>query len=86
MVINKKNMEKHFCTSYEICIWEGVINLILFSICLAVLNSIGGEKGITIAGVKYPNNLKEYLKFFNKDDIIIIIIKILISCIDIFLY
>ena len=81
VVINKKNMEKNFCTSYEICIWEGVINLILFSICLVVLNLLGGKKGITISGAKYPNNLKNYLNNFDKDDIIFIVVTILISCI-----
>ena len=76
-VVNKHNMEKNFCTSYEICIWEGVINLILFVISLSIINSIGA----TIADVKYPNNIYEYRNNFDKNDLYVIILVIVVSCI-----
>ena len=79
VVINKYNMEKIFCTSYEICMWEGLINLILFSICFVVLNVIGGKEGINIAGVEYPNNLLDYINEFDKNDTILIVVTILMS-------
>lgn len=77
VVVNKHNMEKNFCTSYEICIWEGVINLILFVISLSIINSIGA----TIAGIKYPNNIYEYRNNFDKNDLYVIILVIVVSCV-----
>ena len=77
VVVNKYNMEKNFCTSYEICIWEGVVNLILFVISLSIINFIGAS----IAGIKYPENIHEYKNNFDKNDIFVIILVIVVSCI-----
>ena len=52
VVISKYNMEKTYCSPYEICIWEGFIGLILHIITLVVVNKIGA----TIADIKYPEN------------------------------
>ena len=40
LVINKYNMEKNFCSIYEICIWHGIVNLILLIACLLIFNKI----------------------------------------------
>ena len=74
-VLNKYNMEKYFCTSYEICIWEGLIEIILFTICLCIINKIG----ITISDIKHPDNFFEYKDNFNKNDLILIFMLIIAS-------
>ena len=76
IVLNKLNMEKNFCTSYEICIWEGFINLILFVIILFIINKIG----ISISDIKYPDNFFEYFNRFDINDFILSLVVIFISC------
>lgn len=76
IVINKYNMEKYFCSPYEICLWEGVINFILFSLCLLVFNIFG----LTIGDTIYPQNLFDYYNNFDINDIIVILINVFASC------
>lgn len=76
IVINKYNMEKNFCSPYEICLWEGLINFILFSLCLLVLNIFG----LTIGDIIYPENLFDYYNNFDLNDIIVILINVFASC------
>ena len=76
IVINKYNMEKNFCSPYEICLWEGLINFILFSICLLILNIFG----LTIGDIIYPENLFDYCNNFDLNDIIVILINVFASC------
>ena len=51
-IISKHNMEKNFCSPYEILMWAGVIGIILNVITLIIIN----VKEYTIADIKYPNN------------------------------
>ena len=76
IVINKFNMEKNFCSPYEICLWEGLINFILFSICLLVLNVLG----LSIGDIIYPKNFFDYYNNFDLNDIIVILINVFASC------
>ena len=76
IVINKFNMEKNFCSPYEICLWEGLINFILFSISLLVLNVLG----LTIGDIIYPDNFFDYYNNFDLNDVIVILINIFASC------
>lgn len=69
IVINKYNMEKNYCTPYEICFWEGIINIILCIICLIIFNLIG----IKIIKNEYPKNIIEYYNKFNISDSLIIL-------------
>ena len=74
-VIVKYNMEKFFCSPYEICLATGLIDFALISICLLILNIIG----ITVEGTKYPDNFFDYIKCFNEYDIIFAFLNIVIS-------
>jgi len=75
VVINKLNMEKYFCNTYEICIWEGLIDLIIIITTLSIVNKIG----VTIAGIYHPDNLIEYLKQFNMEDAFLALLSIVIN-------
>ena len=68
-------MEKNFCSSYEICLWEGLINFILFSINLLLLNTLG----LTIGDIIYPENFFDYYNNFDLNDIIVILINVFAS-------
>ena len=72
-VISKYNMEKNYCSPYEICIWEGVIEFILNIICLVSFSL----SGLTIAGTKYPENIIDYFENFDYNDFIIFFISII---------
>ena len=67
IVIIKYNMEKNYSNPYEICIWEGAIGFIINLICLVSFNL----SGLTIDGIKYPDNIKEYLENFDYNDFIV---------------
>ena len=67
IVIIKYNMEKNYCGPYEVCIWEGAIGFIINLICLVSFNL----SGLTIDGIKYPDNIKEYLENFDYNDFIV---------------
>ena len=67
IVIIKYNMEKNYSNPYEICIWEGAIGFIINLICLVSFNL----SGLTIDGIKYPDNIIEYVENFNYNDFIV---------------
>ena len=67
IVIIKYNMEKNYCGPYEICIWEGAIGFIINLICLIAFNL----SALTIDGIKYPDNIIEYVENFNYNDFIV---------------
>ena len=73
MVISKYNMEKNYCSPYEICIWEGVIEIILNIICIVSFNL----SGLTIDGIQYPDNIIEYFGNFYYNDFIILFLSII---------
>ena len=75
IVLNKYIMEKYFCTAYEICIWEGIINLFLFIILLFILSIFK----ITINEYSYPDNFFEYYEQFNLEDLLITFVIIFVS-------
>ena len=75
IVVNKYNMETYFSSPYEICLIEGLINLVLFIIILLILNKIG----ITIEDIKYPDNFHEYKNNFDINDFILVILAIIIN-------
>ena len=74
-VINKYNMETYFSSPYEICLCEGLIELVLFIIVLIVFIKIG----VTIEDIKYPDNYKTYINNFNKYDLLIVISAVFIN-------
>ena len=83
MIIIKYNMEKNFCSPYEICIWEGLIGTILHIICLSIIN----ELELTISDIKYPDNIIEYINNYDGNDVFVCIMIIIVSCIyNIFLF
>ena len=66
IVIIKYNLEKNYCSPYEICIWEGILGLIFHLICLVVINCLE----LTIDGIEYPKNIKYYFENYNYNDFI----------------
>ena len=77
MVIIKYNMEKNYCSPYEICIWEGLIGSILHIICLSIIN----ELELTISDIKYPDNIQEYINNYDINDAFVCFMIIIVSCI-----
>ena len=75
VVTNKLNMEKYFCNSYEICIWEGLIDLIVISFILLIINIIG----VTISEIDYPQNFYEYIDQFDINDLFLALLTIIIN-------
>ena len=75
VVISKYNMEKTYCSPYEICIWEGFFGLILHIITLVIINNIGA----TIADIKYPENFFEYFDNYDIYDFILCIVVIIVA-------
>ena len=73
IIIIRYNMEKNFCSIYEICIWHGIINFTLISICLLIFNKIK----ITIMDFKYPDNFNNYFNNFNHQDLYMAFISII---------
>ena len=73
IVIEKYNMEKNYCSPYEICMWEGVIEFILNMICIVSFNL----SGLTIVGIKYPDNIIEYFENFDYNDFIVLFLSII---------
>jgi hypothetical protein len=54
MVFNKYIIEKYYCSPYEICMWEGIINLFLFIICIFLFDR-------TILSLEYYNEFILYV-------------------------
>ena len=77
MVIVKYNMEKTYCSPYEICIWEGLIGLILNIIILVVVNQLR----VTISGIEYPNNFYELFDNYDINDLIICFVELIMNAI-----
>ena len=77
MVIIKYNMEKNYCNPYEVCIWEGIIELILISICFVVVIKLE----VTIKGVEYPKSVKDYFGDYDIYDFLVFFADILLHCI-----
>ena len=73
----KYNMGKNFCSPYEVCIWEGLIGLILHIICLSIIN----ELELTISDIKYPDNIIEYINNYDINDVFVCIMIIMVSCV-----
>ena len=72
VVISKYNMEKNYCSPYEICIWDGVITLIFNMICLLIMNLLG----VTVFDIKYPDNFIEYFNNYDINDFFLSLIMI----------
>jgi hypothetical protein len=77
MVIVKYNMEKTYCSPYEICIWEGLISLILNIIILVIVNQLR----VTISGIEYPNNFYELFDNYDTNDLIICFVELIMNAI-----
>ena len=77
MVIVKYNMEKTYCSPYEICIWEGLIDLILNIIILVIVNQLR----VTISGIEYPNNFYELFDNYDINDLIICFVELIMNAI-----
>ena len=77
MVIVKYNMEKTYCSPYEICIWEGLIGLILNIIILVIVNQLR----VTISGIEYPNNFYELFDNYDINDLIICFVELIMNAI-----
>jgi len=75
IVIIKYNLDKNFCSPYEICLWEGLLGLIMDIICLLIINAVG----LTIDDIKYPNNIKQYFSNYNFNDFIVMLMVILVN-------
>ena len=75
IVIIKYNMEKNYCSPYEICIWEGIVGVILQIIGLVIVNILR----LTIDGIQYPDNFFEYFENYNIDDFILCILVIIVD-------
>ena len=75
LIIIKYNMEKNFCSVYEVCIWNGIVNLILLIVCLLIFNKIE----ITISDIKYPDNFHNYKNNFSFKDLLMAFIIITYS-------
>ena len=68
-------MEKNYCNPYEICIWEGLIELILYIIFLLIINKLE----LTIADVKYPDNFWELINNYDINDFLICLLVIIVG-------
>ena len=77
MVISKYNMEKNYCSPYEICIWEGLIELILYIIFLLIINKLE----LTIADVKYPDNFWELINNYDINDFWLCLLIVFVNAI-----
>ena len=77
IVIAKYNMEKNYCSPYEICIWEGLIELILYIIFLLIINKLE----LTIADVKYPDNFWELINNYDIHDFLLCLLIVFVNAI-----
>lgn len=76
IVIIKYNLEKNYCSPYEISIWEGILGLIFHVICLFIVNYLE----LTIDGIEYPKNIKNYFENYNINDFVESLIVIIVGC------
>jgi hypothetical protein len=76
-VIIKYNMEKTYCSPYEICIWEGLFALILNIFILVIINQLK----VTISGIEYPNNFYELFDNYDINDFILCFVELIMNAI-----
>ena len=76
-VICKYNMEKNYCNPYEVCMWEGIIELILNVICLVIINQFS----LTIEKIDYPKNFYDYFDEYDINDLIESLLLIFVNSI-----
>ena len=82
-VIVKYNMEKTYCSPYEICIWLGFLELIFYVIILVIFNLFQ----LKIAGVQYPDNFYELFDNYDINDFIICFALLIVdACYNIAIY
>ena len=67
IVINKYNLEKNYANPYELCFLEGILEFIIFSICLAVFCLFR----LSANDIKHPDNLIQYFNEFDYNDLIV---------------
>ena len=75
VVIIKYNMEKNYCSPYEVCIWEGILGLILHIICLAIINALE----VKIDDIQYPDNFFKYLENYDIYDFVVCFMVIIVN-------
>ena len=72
-IIMKYNMEKNYCNPYELCLWQGIFEFILHSICLIIFCRFE----LSVNGIQYPDILIKYFNDFNYNDLIICLSRII---------
>ena len=77
VVIIKYNLEKNYCSPYEMCIWVGFLGIILYIIVLVIINKLE----LTIGDIKYPDNFSEFIEGYDFNDFIVFFSNIITSCI-----
>ena len=77
VVIVKYNLEKNYCSPYEMCIWVGFLGIILYIIVLVIINKLE----LTIGDIKYPDNFSEFIEGYDFNDFIVFFSNIITSCI-----
>ena len=75
LVLVKYNLEKNFCDPYEMCIFQGLIGLIIYIISLVVINKLE----LTIDNIKYPENFIEYKNSYDINDFLVCLIVIIVN-------
>ena len=73
VVLMKYNMEKNYCNPYELCLWEGVFDFFLYSICLAIFCGLK----LSLYGITHPDNLIQYFKEFGYNDLLLFLAEII---------
>ena len=73
IVIAKYNMEKNYSSPYEINIFEGLTELILYIIFLIIINSLE----LTIDEIKYPENFWELINDYDINDFFVCFLVII---------
>ena len=68
-------MEKTYCNPYELCFFGGVMEFILYSICLIIFCRFK----LTLYGIPHPDNLKQYFNEFDYNDLILCLSEIIVD-------
>ena len=69
----KYTMEKTYCNPYELCFFGGVMEFILYSICLIIFCRFK----LTLYGIPHPDNLIQYFDEFDYNDLIVCLAEII---------
>ena len=78
IVVNKYLMEYTFCSPYEICLYDGIISLILFLITLIIVTNIEIKKDEYAVEYKekyYIDNFFDYYDKFNIKELLIFLFE-----------